>query len=63
MANFKDSPRFGTYDDYYTPEWVWDKVRPLVPNDTVIWEACMLNADRSRSMDIWKAWGYTVVAS
>lgn len=60
MANFKDSPTFAVYDDYYTPEWVWEKIKHLVPQDTVIWEACMLNADKSSSMDTWKKWGYQV---
>ena len=61
MANFKDSFKFEVYDDYYTPEWVWEKIKPLIGKDKVIWEACMLNADRSRSMDIWRKWGYSVV--
>jgi hypothetical protein len=61
MANFKDSPKFDVHDDYYTPEWVWEKIKPLISTDKVIWEACMLNATRSQSMDIWKKWGYKVV--
>jgi len=61
MANFVDSHKFNVYDDYYTPEWVWQKVRHLISTDKVIWEACMLNATRSESMEIWKKWGYTVV--
>lgn len=61
MANFKDSPHFQVHDDYYTPEWVWKQIKHLVPSDKVIWEACMLNAERSRSMEIWKKWGYEVV--
>ena len=61
MTNFKNSPSFDVYDDYYTPEWVWQKIRHLIPQHKVIWEACMLNAEKSTSMDIWKKWGYTVV--
>ena len=61
MANFKDCPKFEVYDDYYTPEWVWKKIEPLVPKNKVIWEACMLNATNSKSMDIWKGLGYQVV--
>lgn len=61
MANFKDSPSFKTYDEYYTPEWVWQKVRHLVPKEYVIWEACMLGAKNSKSMDIWRDWDYKVV--
>jgi hypothetical protein len=63
MANFKDSPNFAVYDDYYTPEWVWEKIKHLVPTDKVIWEACMLNAEKSKSMEIWKKWGYNVVGN
>ena len=61
MANFKDAPIFAVYDDYYTPAWVWEKIKHLVPQDKVIWEACMLNATESTSMDIWKNWGYNIV--
>lgn len=63
MANFKDSSKFNVYDDYYTPEWVWRKIQPLVSKDKVIWEACMLNATNSKSMDIWKGFGYNVVGN
>ena len=63
MANFKDSPNFAVYDDYYTPEWVWEKIKHLVPTDKVLWEACMLNAKMSKSIDIWKNWGYNVVGN
>ena len=61
MANFKDSTTFKVYDDYYTPDWVWKKIEPLVPKTKVIWEACMLNATNSKSIDIWKDMGYQVV--
>ena len=61
MANFKDSNKFDVYDDYYTPEWVWEKIKHLVPKDKIIWESCMLNAHKSTSIDIWKKWGYKVV--
>jgi len=60
MANLKACPIFANYDDYYTPSWVWDKIKPLVPKDLVIWEACMLNATNSKSIDIWKDWGYKI---
>ena len=52
MANFKDSPKFAVYDDYYTPKWIWEKIEHLIPKDKVIWEACMLNATNSKSMEI-----------
>ena len=61
MANFKDSPKFAVYDDYYTPKWVWEKVIHLIPKDKVIWEACMLNAVESKSMEILTELGYKVV--
>ena len=61
MANLKDSPKFDVYDNYYTPKWVWEKILSLVPKDFTIWEACMLRADKSKSMDIWRDFGYNVV--
>lgn len=61
MANLKDSPRFAVYDQYYTPKWVWEKIIHLIPKELVIWEACMLNAVNSKSMDILKDFGYKVV--
>ena len=63
MVNFKDCPKFNVYDDYYTPEWVWNKIRPLVSKDKVIFEACMLNSEKSKSIEIWKNWGYKVVGN
>lgn len=25
--------------EYYTPDWVWDYLKPFIPKDKVIWEA------------------------
>ena len=49
MANCKDSPKFAVYNDYYTPKSAWEKINHLIPKDKVIWEACMLNSNLSRS--------------
>ena len=49
MANFKDSPHFQVYDDYYTPESAWKQISHIIPQNKIIWEACMLGADKSRS--------------
>jgi len=61
MANFKDSKSFQVFDDYYTPTWVWELIKPLVQKEKVIWEACMLGAVNSDSIKTWKDWGYQVV--
>ena len=63
MANFRDSKKYNVYDDYYTPAWVWEKIVPLIPKDKVIWEACMLNATNSKSIDIWRDFGYEVIGN
>tara|TARA_R110000764_G_scaffold158421_1_gene246220 strand:+ start:38 stop:547 length:510 start_codon:yes stop_codon:yes gene_type:complete len=60
MANFKDSTSFTDNDEFYTPEWVWNYLKPLIPKTKVIWEACMLGAKESTSMKTWKDWGYEV---
>ncbi len=49
MANFKDSPHFAKYDDYYTTEDTWRLIGDIIPKDKTIWEACMLNSDKSNS--------------
>ena len=61
--NFTDCKKLDIYDDYYTPQWVWKKIEHLVPKNKIIWEACMLNADKSKSMDIWRDMGYEVVGN
>ena len=63
MANFKNCSSFNIYDDYYTPKSVWERITHLVPKDKVIWEACMLNATNSTSIDIWKELGYECVGN
>ena len=49
MANLKDSPHFEIHDDYYTPKSAWDQISHIIPKDKVIWEACMLKAEKSKS--------------
>ena len=49
MANFKDSPHFAIYDDYYTPASAWKQIGKIIPVDKTIWEACMLGAEKSNS--------------
>jgi len=62
-ADFKALSSYKTYDEYYTPKWVWSKIRHLVPKECVIWEACMLDAKNSKSMEIWKDFGYDIVGN
>jgi hypothetical protein len=54
MANFKDSPYYAKYDDYYTTEDTWRMIEHLIPKDKTIWEACMLNSSKSNSPQILK---------
>ncbi len=49
MANFKDSPNFQVFDDYYTPASAWKQIWKIIPVDKTIWEACMLGAEKSNS--------------
>ena len=63
MCDFQDCKSFNIYNDYYTPKSVWEKITHLVPKDKVIWEACMLNATNSKSIEIWKELGYTCVGN
>ena len=52
MANFKDSPNYAKYDDYYTTEDTWRMIEHIIPKDKTIWEACMLNSVKSNSPQI-----------
>ena len=63
MANFKDSPHFETYDDYYTPHSTWELIEPLVRSKGYesIFEPFILNAELSPSLDYWKEKGYNVI--
>ena len=54
MANFKDSPFYAKYDDYYTTEETWRLIGDIIPKDKTIWESCMLNASKSNSPQILK---------
>ncbi len=55
MANFKDSPHFAVHDDYYTPESAWQRISDIIPQHKLIWEACMLGADKSKSPEYIKS--------
>ena len=49
MANCKDSPIFSKWNDYYTPKYAWEWINHLIPKDKIIWEACMLKSEKSKS--------------
>ena len=51
MANLKDSPKFEVHNDYYTPEYAWTNIKHIIPNDKIVWEACMLNSEKSKSAE------------
>jgi len=61
MANFKDSNVFKDQDQYYTPKDAWEVVSHLFPKDKIVWEACMLDALKSKSPDILAEFGCKVV--
>ena len=47
--------------EYYTPEWVWDLLKPFIPNK-VIWE-CFRNENllSTKSADYLRELGFEVV--
>lgn len=56
MANFKDSPKFSNYDDYYTSEKTWNQlyilrndIAKIHENEKPILEACCMNSPLSHS--------------
>ena len=42
---------------------MWSRVKHLIPQSKVVWEACMFNAHNSQSIQTWTEWGYKVVGS
>jgi len=52
MANFKDNSKYDIHDDYYTTEDTWRMIEHIIPKNKIIWEACMLNSDKSKSPEI-----------
>ena len=61
MANFKDSPKFQIYNEYYTPKSAWEQIKHLIPNDKIVWEAFLLGSVRSKSMQNLKELGKNVI--
>ena len=48
--------------EYYTPDWVWSKLKQFIPNDKVIWEPFRKDTVEScRSADCLRELGYNVV--
>ena len=60
MANLKDCPKFAVHDDYYTPKSAWERINHLIPKNKVVWEACMLNSELSKSPEYLKELGNDV---
>ena len=61
MANLKDSPKFKIHNDYYTPKSAWEKINHLIPKDKLVWEACMLNSNLSKSPEYLTELGNKVI--
>jgi hypothetical protein len=61
MANLTDSPHFAIHDDYYTPSYAWKNITHIIPKDKVIWEACMLDSELSKSPQYLQELGCEVV--
>lgn len=51
-------------DEYYTPEWVWDTLKPYIPNNKIIWEAfCNDNEDSKKSGYYLQQLGFDVIVN
>ena len=51
-------------DEYYTPQWVWECLKPYIPNNKIIWEAFCNTDDASReSGKILKNLGFNVICN
>ena len=63
MADFKALSVYEIHDDYYTAVKSWDMIEPYIKKKGFkkIYEACMLNANLSKSPEYWKGKGYEVI--
>ena len=48
------------HDDYYTRKSSWEIIKDKIPNDKIIWEACLLNTNE-QSKTFLKELGFDVV--
>tara|TARA_B100000424_G_C22916032_1_gene487408 strand:- start:269 stop:781 length:513 start_codon:yes stop_codon:yes gene_type:complete len=62
MANLKDSPHFDNHDDYYTRKKAWEDIKEFIPEDKIIWEACLLNSNE-QSKKYLEELGFNVVGN
>jgi hypothetical protein len=58
--NFQDCPILNIHDDYYTRPKAWEQIKDYIPENKVIWEACMLNSN-TQSRDTLRELGFNVV--
>ena len=64
MANFKDSPKFTTHNDYYTPKLAWEQIKPFLEekNFGAIFECFLLNSNE-QSKTYLEELGYNVIGN
>ena len=55
--------KFKVYDQYYTPKIAWEKIAHLIPTDSIIWEAFLLNSKKSKSIQYLKELNFKVVGN
>ena len=55
MGDCKDCHNYRiVHNDYYTPEYAWNNIKHIIPKDKIVWEACMLNSEKSKSPEYLK---------
>lgn len=62
MSNFKDSPNYEVYDDYYTPLCILEKLEEFVPKDWRVFEPCLLGSNEQSKKHL-ESLGYGVLGS
>ena len=51
-------------NEYYTPKWVWDCLKPYIPTNKTIWEAfCCDDPESRRSAEYLKELGFDVICN
>tara|TARA_A100001391_G_C5007508_1_gene262380 strand:+ start:381 stop:953 length:573 start_codon:yes stop_codon:yes gene_type:complete len=64
MSNFKDSPKFSTHNDYYTPLSAWEQIKPFIDKKGFkkVFECFLLGSNEQSKKNL-KKLGYKVIGT
>ena len=64
MSNYKDSPKFNTHNDYYTPKYAWEDIKPFIDKKGYkkVFECFLLNSNE-QSKEYLNELGYNTLGT